>query len=114
MMHPTWTAGAQTAVFSFFGLMFYEQQAVSPFVVTSLTGYRLPDPGDAHKRDMPAWSGAFQTRAYDKNDFSPKEWDSPDRQKAIDNAKAFASAVPDGTLPPPPAMPPPPAPTSSH
>ncbi len=102
--HPTFAAqGTQTVSFLFFGLLFYEAQAVSPYHFRTMTGYRLPDPGQPHKTDMPVWNGDYTTQAYKLSDFSPAEWDSQQRQQAIANAQTFAAARPQGDpLPPPP------------
>ncbi len=113
----TWTAGPQLANFLFFGLLFHEAKAVSPYHFKTLTGYRLPDPGDPHQQMIPEWDGDYQTKAYNLNDFSTSEWDSPQRNQQLNNVANFASAQPTGDpLPPPPSsmVAIPAAPASAH
>ncbi len=101
--HPTFAVGTQSVDFLFFGLLFYEAQAVAPYHFRTLTGYRLPTPGDPHKADMPMWGGDYVTQTYKLSDFSPAEWSSPERNQAIAAAQGFAAARPQGDpLPPPP------------
>ena len=75
--------GKRTVDLLFFGLIFHEQRATGRFTLRTLRGHRF-SPGETPDRElMAAFAGSYRTAAYDLDDFSDAEWDSPDKQRQI-------------------------------
>lgn len=107
----TWEPGKHDAPLSFFGLLFHEAQAESPYSLRTLTGCRLPDDGEPFKVELPVHEGQYRTRRYALSDFSSAEHESPDKQRLIDSLSDLAAANPDKAPAAPPAGSPAPQPT---
>jgi hypothetical protein len=114
---PTWEPGKHGATFSFFGLLFHEAQAEGPYVLRTLTGARLPADGEPFKVEMPPFPGEYRTRAYKLSEFSGSEYESPQKDKHLQDLQELADKNPDKTpapaesQPSSPGNPPAPAPS---
>jgi hypothetical protein len=77
-------AGRSQVELTFFGRIFHDLGVDGPFVVRDLRGqWRSVD----ETQDNVRWADPreFRTRAYGRADFSPAEWDSPEKRLAIAN-----------------------------
>ncbi len=103
MSRNTWEVGKREAVFLFFGLLFHDAQAVAPYVARTFTGGRLPEESEPFKIEIPPYQGEYRTKTYKLSDFSDAEWESPDKDKLIQQLEDLAAQNPDKT--PVPAAP---------
>lgn len=84
--------GSHKAPLQFFGLLFHEAAAPGPYVLKTVTGYRLPNGDEPHRADMAPMSGEYRTKAYKLPDFSDKEWESDEKEAHL---KALSDFVED-------------------
>ena len=80
---PQLVAGRGSVPLVFFGLLFHDANVPGPYVFKTLTGNRMPAPGEADHADMDAWTGSYRTQAYAVSDFSDKEYESPQKDAKI-------------------------------
>jgi hypothetical protein len=77
-------AGRQPAPLVFFGKVLVDAGARGPFRLGQLRGARFDAGRDPDLEQMPAYAGAYETRAYTPDQFSSAEWDSPEKRKMIE------------------------------
>jgi hypothetical protein len=113
---PQLTRGAGEAKLLFFGLLFHEADAQSPFVLRTVTGYRLPEGDEPEKFDMAPMSGEYRTHAYPRSAFPNSEWQSDSKDQRLEGLRELAEKNPEKVLVSgtPDAPTPPPAPASSQ
>jgi hypothetical protein len=77
--------GKAIATLQFYGLLFHDTEAVGPYVLRGLRGYRLR-PGDApHREDMQEFVGDYLAKgSYALNDFHSDINANPRRQRMIE------------------------------
>ena len=80
---PTLEKGKRSVPLVFFGLLFRDANAAGPYVFKTLTGNRMPAPGEPDHATMDPWTGTYRTRPYALADFSDHEWDSPQKDAKI-------------------------------
>ena len=80
---PTLEKGKRSVPLVFFGLLFRDANAAGPYVFKTLTGNRMPAPGEADHAAMDPWTGTYRTRPYALADFSDHEWESPQKDAKI-------------------------------
>lgn len=98
---PQLVAGRGSVPLVFFGLLFHDANVAGPYVFKTLTGNRMPAPGEADHADMDPWVGSYRTQAYAVSDFSNKEYESPQKDAKIQAlsdlaARGKARAAPSG------------------
>jgi hypothetical protein len=67
----------------YWGLLFHEAAAIAPFTCRTLTGHRLPDPGEPEGTDLTTWDVGYRTRTYALSDFSTKEHESAAKSRKV-------------------------------
>jgi hypothetical protein len=95
---PSLARGSGEASLLFFGLLFHEADAQSPFVLRTVTGYRLPEGDEPEKLDMAPMPGEYRTHAYPRSAFSTDEWQSESKDKRLETMRELAEKNPDKTL----------------
>ena len=94
---PTLATGRRDVVLSFFGLLFHEAKAQSPYQLKTLTGSRLADDGEPFNTELAPWPGPYRSKAYKLTDFSDHEHESPEKDKLLDTLRDLAEKNPDKT-----------------
>lgn len=102
-------SGKHMAPLQFFGLLFHEASAPGPYVLRTVTGYRLPNGDEPHRADMNPLRSEHRTKDYKLSDFSASEWESEqkdahlktlaeyvedDREKVLERESARPSSSP--------------------
>ncbi|HEU4412702.1 MAG TPA: hypothetical protein VFS43_46085 [Polyangiaceae bacterium] len=95
---PTLGRGAGEATLLFFGLLFHEADARAPFVLRTVTGYRLPEGDEPDKLEMAPMPGEYRTHAYPRSAFSADEWQSASKDKRLEALRELAEKNPDKAL----------------
>lgn len=95
---PQLKLGAGEATLLFFGLLFHEADAQAPFVLRTVTGYRLPEGDEPDKLDMTPMPGEYRTHAYPRSAFSANEWQSEAKDRRLEAIRGLAEENPGKTL----------------
>ena len=77
-------AGAHTADLVFFGKVIVDANAHGPFHLGQLRGARFDPSRDPDLEQMPPFTGAYATQAYQTEQFSDAEYDSAEKQRMIE------------------------------
>jgi hypothetical protein len=81
-MNYTLAPGRQTVDLVFFGRMFGETGVDGPYLVRDVRGLLLGLDGDEHNIPF-TYDGTYLTKAWRRADFSPAEWDAPEKRDKI-------------------------------
>jgi len=74
-----------------FGKVLRDEQAVAPFTLRDLQGWRMIEQGHPDRQLLEMWAGPYVTSFYDEEVFSPREWDSVGKRRRM---QALARALP--------------------
>lgn len=75
---------------SAFGKVLRDEQAVAPFTLRDVQGWRMLEQGSPDRQMIEIWPGPYKTARYADEEFSDREWDSPGKQRRI---RAFEHMV---------------------
>jgi hypothetical protein len=81
-MNYTLSPGRQTVDLVFFGRMFGEAGVDGPYLVRDVRGLLLSLDGGEHNIPF-TYDGTYLTKAWRRADFSPAEWDAPEKREKI-------------------------------
>jgi hypothetical protein len=95
---PQLATGPAEATLLFFGLLFHESDAQAPFVLRTVTGYRLPEADEPARLDLAPLPGEYRTRPYPRSAFSRDEWQSTSKDRRLDALRDLAEKNPDKVL----------------
>jgi hypothetical protein len=76
--------GAHDVSLVFYGLAFHDADAVAPYTVRQVRGYRLRRGDSPHREDIPTYDGEYETSArYSLANFRSGEYESPHKQRML-------------------------------
>ena len=77
--------GISNVTLLFYGLAFHDADAVAPFTLRQLRGYRLRRGDSPHREDIPTHDGEYETSArYSLGDFRTEEYESPHKERILE------------------------------
>ena len=77
--------GAHDVTLVFYGLAFHDADAVAPFTLRQVRGYRMRRGDSPHREDIPTYDGEYETSArYSLANFRSEEYESPHKQRMLE------------------------------
>lgn len=81
---PTLQEGKSEVKLVFYGLLFHDAKTAGPYVVKTVTGYQQSSNATGGRgRQMRPLDASYSTAAYSLDQFTDKEWDSPQKQASL-------------------------------
>ena len=77
--------GAHDVTLVFYGLAFHDADAVAPFTLRQVRGYRMRRGDSPHREDIPTYDGDYETSGrYSLANFRSQEYESPHKQRMLE------------------------------
>ncbi|MFI5299105.1 MAG: choice-of-anchor X domain-containing protein [Polyangiales bacterium] len=93
------TLDSLEVVLTAFGKTLLDQGLASPFALKDLEGFSYVTTNDSDRAVMAVLPGPYMSAAFDMNQLSSAEWDSPQRSKSIDAVNSIIASGPSEIAP---------------